>query len=97
MTENVVKLNIMELLTVTNAKHITDFKLKLSFNIGQEREVDLSSKLNMPVFEPLKDISYFKKFRLNPITIEWKCGVDFAPKYLYDLANQQDEKSADIM
>jgi hypothetical protein len=87
----------MELLTVINATHITGFKLKLSFNNGEEREVDLSSKLNMPVFEPLKDISYFKKFSLNPFTVEWDCGADFAPKYLYDLANQQDEKNTDIM
>lgn len=87
----------MDLLTITSAKHTTGYKLKLSFNNGEEREVDLSAKLNMPVFEPLKNVEYFKKFKLNPFTIEWNSGADFSPKYLYDLATQQEEKTTNTM
>lgn len=87
----------MDLLTVTSAKHTTGYKLRLSFNNGEEREVDLSAKLDKPVFKPLKNIEYFKKFKLNPFTIEWGSGADFSPKYLYDLATHQEEKTTNTM
>ncbi len=81
----------MDLLTVTRARHTTGYKLKLSFNNGEEKEVDLADKLNMPVFEPLRNRDYFKKFKLNPFTIEWDSGADFSPEYLYHMATQQEE------
>ena len=80
----------MDLLTVISAKHTTGYKLKISFSNGEDREVDLSTKLNKPVFESLRNIEYFKNFKLNPFTIEWGSGADFSPKYLYDLAIEQE-------
>lgn len=80
----------MELLTVIAAKYISGYVLKLSFSNGEEKEVDLSSKLDLPVFEPLKDVGYFKKFKLNSFTVKWNSGADFDPQYLYDLASMQE-------
>jgi hypothetical protein len=36
------------------------------------------------VFEPLKDISFFKQLTLSPIlhTISWPDDADFAPEHL---------------
>lgn len=73
----------MEILWVTYAVHLEGYKLKLEFNNGKTKEVDLKNYLNKPIFKPLNDMEYFTKFKLNPFTIEWENGADFAPEFLY--------------
>jgi hypothetical protein len=36
------------------------------------------------VFEPLKEVEYFRKFQVHPElrTIVWPNGADFAPEFL---------------
>ena len=43
--------------------------------------VDLRSSLKGIVFEPLKDLDYFKRFSVKYNTVEWENGADFAPEY----------------
>lgn len=69
-------------LHVKTAKYLKDYKIWLSFNDGFEGEVDLSSELYGEVFEPLKDISFFKSFTLEGHTLSWSNGADFAPEFL---------------
>lgn len=45
--------------------------------------VDLEAYLDKPIFLPLNDKTYFKNFKLNPFTIEWDNGADFAPEFLF--------------
>lgn len=78
------------LIKVTKAKHIRDYQLELTFNDGTHKIVDLQDTLDGPVFEPLKKLENFKKFKLNRWTIEWSNGADMAPEYLYELAKTQD-------
>ncbi|MEQ8715636.1 MAG: DUF2442 domain-containing protein [Cyclobacteriaceae bacterium] len=78
----------MELLTVTKATYVRDYTLRLTFSNGEERSVNLSEKLDKPIFKALKNKTYFKSFRLNPFTIEWDNGADFSPEYLYNLSDQ---------
>ncbi len=61
------------------------YVLWLKFEDGSEGEVDLTSSLRGPVFEPLKDIAYFKQVRLDPElgTIVWPNGADIAPETLH--------------
>ena len=47
-------------------------------------EVDLSSELCGEVFEPLKDLTFFKSFTLEGHTLSWSNGADFAPEFLHD-------------
>lgn len=75
----------MDLIWVTSAEHLSDFKIRLIFNDGKIKTVNLEKHLNKPVFQPLKDLSYFRKFTLNPFTIEWENGADFAPEFLYSI------------
>ena len=74
----------MELIKVIKARYIEDYKIEFQFSDGKIKTIDLSNEFYGEVFEPLKDIEYFKKFSLNPFTIEWENGADFAPEYLYE-------------
>jgi hypothetical protein len=70
-------------LEITNAKYLNGFRISLEFNNGESKTVDLINELDGEVFQPLKDIDYFKDFSVKYNTIEWKNGADFAPEYLY--------------
>jgi hypothetical protein len=72
-------------LHVNNVEHIEAYKLRLTFSDQNTQEIDLSAELYGEIFEPLKDIEYFKQVFLNPETntIEWPNGADFAPEFLY--------------
>nr|NQU90868.1 DUF2442 domain-containing protein [Bacteroidota bacterium] len=76
---------IMNLIWVTEARYENDYKIKLFFNDGVSGIVDLKNSIKGKVFEPLKDIDYFKNFTNNSWTIEWENGADFAPEYLYSM------------
>jgi len=48
-------------LHVTNVTHLEDYKLRLAFNDGTVKEVDLKDELYGEVFDLLKDIELFNK------------------------------------
>lgn len=73
----------MELIKVVDAKYLEGYKIEFRFNNGITKVVDLTNEIYGEVFEPLKDINYFKNFALNPFTIEWKNGADFSPEFLF--------------
>jgi hypothetical protein len=70
---------------ITSARYIRDFTILIRFHDGVGGEVDLKRQLYGEIFEPLKDLSYFRQFRLDPElhTIVWPNGADFAPEFLY--------------
>jgi hypothetical protein len=74
------------LIDVIEVKYIRDFTLWLKFEDGSEGEIDLSRELHGPVFEPLRDVEYFKQVRVDPElgTIVWPNGADLAPEFLYE-------------
>lgn len=78
------------MLHIKSVKHISDFKLWLSFDDGSSGEVDLVDSLNGPIFEPLKDIKVFSKVCVDPEleTVVWPNGADLAPEYLKELHNK---------
>ena len=82
------------MLHIKAAKHISDFKLWLSFDDGSSGEVDLVGALIGPVFEPLKNINVFSKVSIDPEleTVVWPNGADLAPEYLKELHNKQINK-----
>ena len=75
-------------LEVSNAKYINDFKIFLEFNNGISKTVDLKNELDGEIFQPLKEINYFKTFLIKFNTIEWDNGADFAPEYLYQIGKK---------
>ena len=46
--------------------------------------------LDFGVFKRIKDYNAFKRVRVSFDTIEWECGVDLDPEYVY--ANCQARK-----
>jgi plasmid maintenance system killer protein len=64
-----------------------DFNVKLTLTDGTEREVDLVSYLNGPIFEPLKrDLEIFWSVRVDDElgTIVWPNGADICADMLYE-------------
>ncbi len=76
---------IIMIFEVIKADYLDDYRVKLLFNNGETRIVDLSQSLNGTVFAPLKDLEFFKRFTIKFNTIEWENGADFAPEYLYEI------------
>ena len=72
-------------LEVIKATYLDEYKILLAFNNGVKKTVDLKSKLNGEVFEPLKELNYFRRFTIRFNTIEWNNGADLAPEYLYEI------------
>jgi hypothetical protein len=74
------------ILNITKAQHLEEFKVKVWFNDGLEKIVDLKSYINSkkhPFFQPLKQVDEFKKFQVHK-TLVWDNGADIAPEYLHD-------------
>lgn len=67
---------------VENAQYLTDYRVWLSFNDGAQGEIDLASELDGEIFEPLKEVEFFKRFKLEGHTLSWENGADFAPEFL---------------
>jgi len=68
---------------VVKANYVRDYTIWLRFKDGVEGEVDFSEDLSGPIFEPLHDVEYFKKFEVKYSSIEWPNGADFAPEFLH--------------
>ncbi len=60
--------------------------MRIKFNNGVLKEVDLAEELHGEIFEPLRDLEFFSRVTVNPVTrpIEWPNGADFAPEFLYE-------------
>ena len=71
---------------VLEARYVSGFTIWLRFRDGRAGEVDLAPALNGPVFEPLKNVDYFRQFYVHPEfeTLVWPNGADIAPEYLHD-------------
>lgn len=67
--------------------YVSDYKLILTFEDGSVKLADLGPYLDGEIFEPLKDIDYFKTVRLNSEldTIVWESGANMSPDFLYEI------------
>ncbi|MCX6345768.1 MAG: DUF2442 domain-containing protein [Armatimonadetes bacterium] len=81
---------------VRDASYDSDFKVRLSFEDGSVRIADLAPHLDGEIFEPLKDLEYFKTLRVEPDTdtIVWDNGADMSPDFLYEISVPVAESSS---
>lgn len=75
----------MDLVDVVDVRYVRGYTIWVKFEDGVAGEVDLTSSLRGPVFEPLRDPEVFKQVRVDPElgTIVWPNGADIAPETLY--------------
>lgn len=83
----------MEPIKIISATYIENYIIEFMFNNGKTKRINFIDELWGEVFIPLQNIEYFKKFRLNPFTIEWENGADFSPEYLYNYGEMKLEKN----
>ena len=78
---------------VTDATYVSGHKITVRFEDGSCRLVDLAPHLDGPVFEPLKDVAYFKRFTVNHDidTVVWPNDADFSPDFLYEIGEEVTE------
>jgi hypothetical protein len=76
---------------IENVKVVGSHSLDLTFDNGVEERVNLRSELYGPIFEPLRDPSFFAKAYVDPDsrTVTWPNGADFAPDFLYQLESEE--------
>ena len=72
--------------TVVEAEYREQFRIRVVFSDGLDATLDFSKWLSGPVFEPLKDLAYFKRFFVDGGTVVWPNGADIAPETLYESA-----------
>ena len=76
-------------LHVVEARYIEGHRVYLEFSDGTAGEVDLSQSLTGPIFEPLRDVEYFRHFSIEGHTLSWPNDADFAPEYLQQLVESE--------
>ena len=72
--------------TVIRATYRGDYRIELVFQDGVQATVDFAQWLDGPVFEPLRDREYFRRFFIDGGTVAWPNGADIAPETLYEEA-----------
>jgi hypothetical protein len=72
--------------SVIRAEYRGAYRIHLTFDDDSENTVDFRPWLEGPVFEPLKDPGYFRRFFLDGGTVAWPNGADIAPETLYEAA-----------
>ena len=77
---------------VIEAEVCGEYRMRLSFSDGTKKVVDLEQLLNGPIFEPLKDPTYFAQGSLDQVcgTVVWPNGADIAPETLHDMLSVEE-------
>jgi len=62
---------------VLEARWVVGYTVWLRFRDGTAGEIDLTASLRGPVFEPLRDLQFFRQFSIHPEfdTLVWPNGA----------------------
>ncbi|MFH1008645.1 MAG: DUF2442 domain-containing protein [Candidatus Latescibacterota bacterium] len=70
---------------VERIEYQSDYRYQIVFDDGTNGVVDFSEYLGKgPVFEPLRELQFFRSATIDGGTIAWPNGVDIAPETLYE-------------
>lgn len=76
--------------TVIRAQYGGGYLIHLTFSDGLANTVDFAQWIDGPVFEPLRDTAYFRRFFLEGGTVTWPNGADIAPETLHERAKSSE-------
>jgi hypothetical protein len=72
------------LVRVRDIEPLEEFKVRIEFDDGTIKEIDLERFFHGPIFEPIrKDSAVFRSVRVEGGTIAWDNGADIDPDVLY--------------
>lgn len=72
------------LVRVRSAEVSEGFEVRLEFEDGTQKEIDLELYLRGPIFEPIRnDPAIFRAMKVEAGTIAWDNGADIDPDVLY--------------
>jgi hypothetical protein len=76
---------------IREVEPLEGFVLRLFFDDGAIREVDLEAELWGPVFERLNDPDFFRQVRVDAElgTVVWPNGADLDPDLLYSESSRE--------
>jgi len=60
-----------------------NYVLSVVFDNGETGTLDMKPVLDFGVFQRIKDVAAFRRVRVSFDTIEWDCGVDLDPEFVY--------------
>jgi hypothetical protein len=72
---------------ILTVEPLSDYKIKLTFETGEEKIFDVSPYISGSWYEQLKESEYFKTVHVTDDSkgIAWADGQDIAPHELYDM------------
>jgi hypothetical protein len=72
------------LVRVRAVQPLEGFRVRLEFEDGTQKEIDLELYLHGPIFEPIRsDPAVFRSVKVEGGTIAWDNGADIDPDVLY--------------
>ena len=83
--------------SVIRATYEGDFRIHLTFHDNLQGTVDFQGWLEGPVFEPLKERTYFQHFFIDGGTVAWPNGADISPELIYSRVTGVPEEAAFIV
>lgn len=73
----------MNIPNISTAELISPSELKIEYENGEIRILDIEKYLISDYFKELKDYSYLCKFQIRKNIIYWPNGQDIAPETIY--------------
>lgn len=70
------------ILKIIDARYVHDYVLCLTFNNGEVKFCDFLPLAQKGICKKLQNMDYFRKFRLDPFTVDWNNEIGFAPEFL---------------
>jgi hypothetical protein len=69
---------------IINVTPEENYILYIEFDNGEYGWLDMKPFLGYGVFQRIKNQNVFQQVRIKFDTIEWDCGVDLDPEYVYE-------------